>query len=505
MSLNTILATAPLTATGYHLKATGTALGQSLIWDNGTNVGIGNTNTSYTLDVSGTGRFTSDLLVVRNATMSSYVANVTGTAGAGVGSQFLLQDGGTNVAWFRRNRDGAGVTELANVDGTFIIKTGATAAINALTIASTGAATFSSSVSTGGALNITVPYSASTMTILTQDNLGNGIYLGPRSNLNFDYGVAGNTIGIINNFGYQNGSAHFRSLQISNGKGSSIAFFDGTTGNVGIGITPFANGLSVGLDMAGGAGLFGFNNRVFLTGNAYYTTDWKYKTTSGAALIQSGGDGSIQILNADSGTINTTIPFVERIKITSTGNVGIGMVGYGDMRLVVRGAGTSSATFGFRVENSAANALFQVRNDGLTETGTQTNSPYNISATGRTAILSSSGVLGYLVSTRESKANIESIKNIDFINKLNPVQFNYRKKDYTTNEFTDELYDNITYGFIADEVEKVNKELVFYNSDGTTLAGVDYNSMIAILTKAVQEQQAQIEELKAEIDELKNK
>jgi hypothetical protein len=57
MSLNTILATAPLTATGYHLKATGTALGQSLIWDNGTNVGIGNQGTTYTLDVTGSGRY----------------------------------------------------------------------------------------------------------------------------------------------------------------------------------------------------------------------------------------------------------------------------------------------------------------------------------------------------------------------------------------------------------------------------------------------------------------
>ena len=46
MSLNTILATAPLTTTNYVIKATGTALGNSLIWDNGTNVGIGNTNTS---------------------------------------------------------------------------------------------------------------------------------------------------------------------------------------------------------------------------------------------------------------------------------------------------------------------------------------------------------------------------------------------------------------------------------------------------------------------------
>jgi flagellar biosynthesis chaperone FliJ len=45
-------------------------------------------------------------------------------------------------------------------------------------------------------------------------------------------------------------------------------------------------------------------------------------------------------------------------------------------------------------------------------------------------------------------------------------------------------------------VEKVNKDLVFYQEDGVTLAGVEYNNMIAILTKAIQEQQAQIEELK---------
>ncbi|CAK0764518.1 hypothetical protein CCP3SC1AL1_3560002 [Gammaproteobacteria bacterium] len=61
MSLNTILATTPLTTTNFHLKATGTTIGNSLIWDNGTNVGIGNTNTSYTLDVSGTIRATGSI------------------------------------------------------------------------------------------------------------------------------------------------------------------------------------------------------------------------------------------------------------------------------------------------------------------------------------------------------------------------------------------------------------------------------------------------------------
>ena len=113
-------------------------------------------------------------------------------------------------------------------------------------------------------------------------------------------------------------------------------------------------------------------------------------------------------------------------------------------------------------------------------------------------IVESTGYMGYLVSTRESKSNIESIKSVDFINKLNPVQFNYRKKDNVTNAFTDEVYDNITYGFIADEVEKVDKNLVFYNEDGITLSGVEYNNMIALLVKSVQELKAEIDLLKGE-------
>jgi hypothetical protein len=76
MSTNTILASAPLTATGYHLKATGTTLGQSLIWDNGTNVGIGNTNTTYTLDVSGTLR-TTGLLTISNSSGGNALFSTT--------------------------------------------------------------------------------------------------------------------------------------------------------------------------------------------------------------------------------------------------------------------------------------------------------------------------------------------------------------------------------------------------------------------------------------------
>jgi len=96
MSLNTILATAPLTTTNYILKATGTTIGNSLIWDNGTNVGIGNTNTSYTLDVSGSLR----------ATTSAYFATSSGSVGIGTSSpsQLLELSNGGNDLYLRITR-----------------------------------------------------------------------------------------------------------------------------------------------------------------------------------------------------------------------------------------------------------------------------------------------------------------------------------------------------------------------------------------------------------------
>jgi hypothetical protein len=119
MSTNTILATTPLVSTNYLLRATGTTIGNSLIFDNGTNVGIGNTNTSYTLDVSGTGRFTGALtypkFIMSGGSDQSELTNA-------VNNDFKL----TNSGNFR------------------IINNSNTVAL--LTVTNAGAATFSSSI-----------------------------------------------------------------------------------------------------------------------------------------------------------------------------------------------------------------------------------------------------------------------------------------------------------------------------------------------------------------------
>jgi hypothetical protein len=399
LSLNTILATAPLATTGFHLKATGTTLGNSLIWDNGTNVGIGNTNTSYTLDVSGTGRFTGALTV------------------------------------------GGSVTSQVTANAAFLATSGTTSRIYSQWANTGGNAFFGIESSTGGNL---FTGSSAYATILGTDAA--------------------------------------KSLQFATN--NTIQCTITSAGNVGIGTSSPTYKLQVATGVSGN--LCNFSDGVAQT---------LVIKTDASSLFLDASNGGNMIFQIGS---------TERMRITSGGDVGIGNTGITNQRVRITGATNDSSTYAFVVCSNNGTDLFNVRNDGQFNTANATNSPYNNPQTGRSVIVANGGTIGYLVSTRESKGNIKSIENVDFINQLNPVSFNYRKKDLDTNTFTDELYDNTTYGFIADEVEKVNKELVFYNEDGT-LAGVEYNSMIAILTKAVQEQQIQIQNLQEQNQDLKSR
>ena len=378
--------TNPVTGTGttnYHTKFTGTStIGNSLIWDNGTNVGIGNTNTSYKFDVTGNGRF--------------------------------------------------------NIDG------------------------------------LSAVFGTSTT---TQDNYVS--FVGQGSN--FDMGVRSTANGNV--FGIAESGIAYRFVIAK------------TTGNVGIGTSSPSGLLQVGVA----------NSGIYIDTTTQYTPKIIAAGTISDIQIQSVGNGGNVYLNAPGTTslINFQVNGSERMRITSGGEIYMGSSTTDkNSRLVVYGSTSDGNTYAFRCFSSGSDILFGVRTDGYINTGTYTSSPYNLIRTGRVMMVDSGGGVGYQSSTRESKTNITNLEDISFVYKLNPVSFNYRKSEGTSNVFTDEYNEDLQYGLIADEVEKINKELVFYNEkDGIKeLAGVEYGKLTAVLIKAIQEQQIQIQNLQEQIN-----
>jgi hypothetical protein len=243
-----------------------------------------------------------------------------------------------------------------------------------------------------------------------------------------------------------------------------------------------------------------------------YRSDYAVNSAGTASLATYDDTGAVfkeMNVYASPLTFNTTSAGAETVRIDSSGNVGIGTSSPSatlsvnstvSVAFLTKSSGTTSATFAALVRDSADTNLLYVRSDGYLNTGTSTSSPYNYSATGRAMIADSFGGIGYLTSIRSAKTNIQNLTDVSWLYNLNPVTFNYRKKD-ETNSYTDEFQADKYYGLIAEEVETVNKELCFYDED-ETLRGVSYDKLTTVLLKAIQEQQALITSLTARITAL---
>ena len=92
----------------------------------------------------------------------------------------------------------------------------------------------------------------------------------------------------------------------------------------------------------------------------------------------------------------------------------------------------------------------------------------------------------------------QSALGLDFIKSLNPVSYVRNNDEKKKTE----------YGFIAQELEiALNKASAANNGiiskDDAGMYSVRYNDLLAPMVKAIQEQQAQIDEQKKQIEELK--
>jgi hypothetical protein len=258
-------------------------------------------------------------------------------------------------------------------------------------------------------------------------------------------------------------------------------------------------------------------------------------TTSGGA---NWGIGSIRTATNEDFFMGNSLggSYIERFRITSTGNVGIGTtapaslldvngeisISNGTLRWGINtsSGGSTGSTSALEIVDRVNNVRRMVFNNngniyigGPLVNNTGANTPaiavnnnagtYNIGM-GTASPTQKLHVIGNILASgtitpsdirikKEITDNSYGLKEI-----INLKTINYKYKD-------EELSKDKKVGFIAQEIKATMPELVTTANDEMKTLGVNYAEMTVVLTKAIQEQQIQINNLKKEIEELKKK
>jgi hypothetical protein len=225
-------------------------------------------------------------------------------------------------------------------------------------------------------------------------------------------------------------------------------------GNVGIGTSTPKSLLSVAGNISG-----------FVDGTFAHQHFRAASDSFTATTINSVIDGASAFLTFGTNSNWTNGNAVERMRIRANGNVSIGNTGNDGIRLIVRGQTSDNSTQAFNVGKADGTDLIYVRNDGYL---------YSVGAW--------------------SGSDIRLKENItDLDNGLQKV-LGLKAKKF---DLIDGLKNN--FGFIAQEMQDVIPDAVSVFEEKEQLLAVRMDFIIPHLVKAIQEQQAQIEELKAMI------
>lgn len=107
-------------------------------------------------------------------------------------------------------------------------------------------------------------------------------------------------------------------------------------------------------------------------------------------------------------------------------------------------------------------------------------------------------------SDKRIKSDFKSIDGISSIMQLKPISYYHHDSETTEKGIVIKETGARSFGFLAQELYKILPEMVHKPVDESKdLWSVDYDRLIPILTKAIQEQQQQIEDLKQDNKQLK--
>jgi hypothetical protein len=293
--------------------------------------------------------------------------------------------------------------------------------------------------------------------------------------------------GTANGVGYLNGSKVLTT-------GSALVF-DGT--NLGLGVTPSAWGSGVKAYQTTGSSFFVGDTRNYFATNVYLNSSYSPTYIASQYALQYYQDataGTHAWYNSASGTAGNAISFTQAMTLDGSGNLLVGTTSSFSARLAVKDSTNNGTTNPIVCKNSSDTTLFYISSNGYFVTGTGANSPYNLTtASGANVTIESDGVLKRSTSSLKYKTDVQDATHgLAEVLQLRPVTYKGKNDG-----------DKVFGGLIAEEVHEAGlTEFVQYAEDGSPDA-LAYGNMVSLLTKAIQEQQALITQLQADVAALK--
>jgi hypothetical protein len=349
-----------------------------------------------------------------------------------------------------------------------------------LTLASTGAATFSSSVTVGG--NVLTPagsglaFTGDTSRIITpEDNVSGALIQTP---------------GIIR----------------FNAGGTSTRMTITAAGNVGIGTALPSELLDIrGANRESTSGEF--NQVIYSTTSqdggrggsigfgGFHTSTTGSTTFGGIKGHKENGDGAntagvLAFYTRPNGGAMT-----ERMRITSGGSVAIGATSTNG-RLGVRATTNDSSAYAFEAANSSGNSLFLVRNDGNVGIGAIPSFQLQLSTD---SAAKPTSALWTISSDERIKENITPYeKGLNELMQINPIKYDYNGlAGFTKGKGGVGIIAQEIASILPDSVNSYPAKLNEDDEDVTEILNFNGHELIYVLINS-------IKELKTEIDSLKN-
>jgi hypothetical protein len=416
-------------------------------------------------NTSGTLALTSNLSAYLPLSGGTLTGPLSGTSATFNGQVIITNNNSLTLAGLGLNSINLSVGTVGGISGLHIGVTSPFLSISE----STGAATFSSTITSG---SITANTGNRTLTFDNITNYGQSLVINSAGSLPLLLQTNGTTALTINssqNVGIGTSSPGANLEVVSTIRATNNA----STGFAASSLQLFAhNGSSV----AYGGGIFQTNSTFAYQQIAANQTNI-YGFASGGMRIATGNAPIIF------GTGNADLDFsTERMRITSGGKVNIT-------------GGSDDYTMTVVNSRSAAYGMYIQAGNGSTYTAIEA---FNYNASTNIFRLTGAGVLYAQNTTIQAISDVRTKENIvdskdglDIINALRPVRFDFKEG------FGFERKNQL--GFIAQEVEKVFPDIVdewkFKPEDEITYKTVGPSGLIPVLVKAIQELEARIKEL----------